>query len=107
MALTPARVPNALVRSRRTFLKPTSAAHWLQGFGVIEHCATTVERIEELLDLLVEQGRLPSRANNYALLAAADRIASQGMWLVVHMTYAARVYTDGRELAAEEFKSRP
>ena len=43
----------------------------------------------------------------YELLSAADRVASAAMWLVVHQTYARRVYLDGRELSAEDFKADP
>lgn len=80
---------------------------WLRGYGVIEHRAETVERIESLLDHLVADKTVPDRDRAYALLAAADRVASQGLWLVAHMTYAARVYTDGRSLEADDFKAKP
>ena len=43
----------------------------------------------------------------FELLAAADRIASAAMWLVVHETYARNVYLDGRPLASEDFKPSP
>jgi phosphoketolase len=43
----------------------------------------------------------------YDVLHAADRIASAAMWVVVHQTYADRVYLDGRDLATEEFKPNP
>ena len=79
---------------------------WLRGYGVIEHRAQTVERIEALLDQLASAEGF-DRARAYALLAAADRLASQGMWLVAHMTYARRVYTDGRTLADDDFKEHP
>lgn len=38
---------------------------------------------------------------------ALDRLASAGLWLVVHQTYARNVYLDGRPLDTEDFKIRP
>ena len=43
----------------------------------------------------------------FARLAAADRVASAAMWLVVHETYARRVRLDGRPLEPDEFKAKP
>ena len=43
----------------------------------------------------------------YRMLRAADNIASAAMWSVVHMTYARKVYTDGRSLAHADFKPTP
>lgn len=43
----------------------------------------------------------------YRILQAADNIASAAMWAVVHMTYARKVYTDGRSLAHADFKPSP
>jgi phosphoketolase len=43
----------------------------------------------------------------FEILHAADRVASASMWLVVHETYARRVYLDGRPLGPEDFKPRP
>jgi phosphoketolase len=82
-------------------------ANWRAGYGVIQHTSETVERMESMLEQLLARGALPDRETGFALLAAADRIASQGLWLVAHMTYAARVYTDGRELGADDFKQHP
>lgn len=85
----------------------SDAIDWRAGYGVIQHTAETVERVEALLEHCVRRGALPSRATGAALLAAADRIASQGLWLVAHMTYAARVRCDGRALQADDFKAHP
>jgi len=43
----------------------------------------------------------------FELLYAVDRIASADMWLVVHQTYARRVYMDGRKLLYYDFKPHP
>ncbi len=80
---------------------------WRAGYGVLQHSAATIERVENLFEQLLGLGVLTDRARGHALLAAADRIASQGLWLVAHMTYAARVYTDGRALDADDFKLHP
>lgn len=84
-----------------------SQANWRAGYGAIQHTSETVERMETLLEQLLARGALRNREEGFALLAAADRIASQALWLVAHMTYAARVYTDGRELGAVDFKPHP
>ncbi len=80
---------------------------WHAGYGVIRHSAETVARVESLLDHLVSLGQLRDRERGRVLLHAADRIASQAMWLVAHMTYAERVYLDGRALDIEDFKTQP
>lgn len=80
---------------------------WRAGSGVIRHTEETIARMDALLDHLVQAGTLPSREAGLELLAAADRLANQTMWLVVHMTYAQRVHTDGRALEADDFKPNP
>lgn len=80
--------------------------HWAEGYGVIQHTAQTCSRIKDMV------GRL-SRANQLGadaiveMLAAADRLASAAMWLVVHMTYARNVDFSGRTLGLEDFKATP
>jgi phosphoketolase len=82
-------------------------AAWAAGYGVITHTPLTQLRVRAMLDELVATGTLPDRATGYQRLMAADRIASAGMWLVVHMTYARRVRMDGAALEAEDFKPQP
>lgn len=82
-------------------------AHWAAGCGVIRHASLTQLRVHEWIAALVAGGRLPDAAVGYARLAAADRIASAGLWLVAHMTYARRVRGDGEPLAADDFKRTP
>jgi phosphoketolase len=41
------------------------------------------------------------------LFEAADRLTNAAMWLVVHQTYAGRVFVDGRDLEPEHFKEDP
>jgi phosphoketolase len=43
----------------------------------------------------------------WEVLHAADRVASAGMWLVVHETYARTVHLDGRPLEPDDFKPVP
>lgn len=84
-----------------------STEAWRTGYGVIGHSTETIHRVEALLDQLVGWGHLRNREDGLNLLYAADRVASQAMWLVVHMTYAQRIYLDGRALTSEDFKTHP
>jgi phosphoketolase len=82
-------------------------ARWAKGYGVIRHSEATQVRIAGMESRLAEQGIRGDGVPFYDLLHALDRVASAGMWLVVHETYARDVYTDGRPLSAEDFKPRP
>jgi phosphoketolase len=82
-------------------------ADWAAGYGVIRHDPLTQVRVHDMVEALVADGRLVTRSDAWARFAAADRLASAGMWLVVHMTYARRVRTDGVALDAADFKSDP
>ena len=82
-------------------------AHWAAGYGVIRHDPLTQLRVREMVGELVARGRVADADSAWQRLAAADRIASAGMWLVAHMTYAHRVRSDGRALEAADFKSTP
>ena len=80
---------------------------WAAGYGVIGHDPLTQVRVHGMVSDFVAAGTLPDRETGYWRLMAADQIASAGMWLVVHMTYAQRVRTDGAPLDAVDFKQRP
>jgi len=82
-------------------------SRWAQGYGPIAHDDRTQLRVHDLAQVLVASGKVPDTASVYRVLWAADRVAAAGMWLTVHMTYADRVYPDGRPLAAGDFKSTP
>jgi len=82
-------------------------AGWAAGYGVIRHSDATQIRIYEMADLLFQRSVVQAKDQVYQRLAAADRIASAAMWLVVHMTYARNVYPDGRNLDAGDFKLNP
>jgi phosphoketolase len=82
-------------------------AHWAAGYGVIRHDPLTQMRVREMVDELVARGHVPDAATAWQRFAAADRIASAGMWLVAHMTYAQRVHTNGTVLDAGDFKIAP
>ncbi len=84
-----------------------SFAQWAAGYGVITHDDLTQVRVYEMANHLRAIGRVADVAEAFQILAAADRIASASKWLVVHMTYARRVYLDGRDLAVEDFKLHP
>jgi len=82
-------------------------ALWQAGYGPFVHTQETQAAVYRLAHQLVQTGLQPDLASVYRLLHALDRIASAGMWLVVHMTYAQRLHLDGRPLAAEDFKVTP
>lgn len=79
---------------------------WREGYGVIAHAEETRWRIANLCRQLAADD---DRRRNWVMekLAAADRLASAAMWLVVHMTYANHIEFSGRPLAAEDFKPAP
>ncbi len=81
-------------------------AAWAAGFGVIRHGEDTQTRVHQLVDLLATRNHL-APAKIFELLTAADRLASAGMWMVAHMTYAARVRLDGAPLTHGDMKPRP
>lgn len=83
------------------------AAAWAAGYGAIAHSVETQDRIFALAETLAMRGLAGDGQPFFAVLSAADRIASAAMWLVVHETYALNVHLDGRDLVAEDFKARP
>ena len=82
-------------------------ARWAQGYGIIQHDDETQVHIYELARLLSDRGMAGDTVAFYDLLMGLDRLASAGLWLVVHQTYARNVYLDGRALDTEDFKVRP
>ncbi|GIW54658.1 MAG: hypothetical protein KatS3mg082_1062 [Nitrospiraceae bacterium] len=82
-------------------------ARWAEGYGVIRHSNETQVRIHELAASVAGTGSHGDGIALYDLLMALDRLASAGLWLVVHQTYARNVYLDGRPLATDDFKHRP
>ncbi|EIM00608.1 xylulose 5-phosphate 3-epimerase [Rhodanobacter thiooxydans] len=82
-------------------------SHWAAGYGMIQHDPLTQLRVREMVAELVALGQLADPDDGWRRLAAADRLASAAIWLVVHMTYARRVRTDGAALAADDFKAAP
>lgn len=81
--------------------------HWKQGYGVIRHSDTTALNVQKLADKLVAGGHQPDTDTVYRKLAALDRLASAGLWLVVHMTYCKRVDIAGAPLSPPDFKNVP
>ncbi|HLV78068.1 MAG TPA: xylulose 5-phosphate 3-epimerase [Marinobacter sp.] len=80
---------------------------WQQGFGVIRHSDATVRRVQALAEDLVAAGHQPDPDCVYRKLTALDRLASAGLWLVVHMTYCNRVDITGAPLQPKDFKATP
>lgn len=85
----------------------TAREHWRRGYGVVQHTPQTCARIDALASALVAAGRAPDEDAVYGTLIAADRLASATMWMVAHMTYAARVDLTGAALPADAFKVTP
>lgn len=100
-------MPQAHRPESSSLLSLPAYRHWAQGYGVITHQARTNERVLALAARLVEEGRVPDARFVFDVLAAADRLTSAAMWLVVHMTYAQRVRLDGEPLLAADFKVSP
>jgi phosphoketolase len=89
----------------RTAREPRQA--WSAGHGVIRHTPLTRRRVTEMVAALGERGEGGHGPAAWEILHAADRVATAGMWLVVHQTYARNVYLDGRALAPDDFKPAP
>ncbi|MDP2009007.1 MAG: xylulose 5-phosphate 3-epimerase [Phenylobacterium sp.] len=80
---------------------------WKSGYGVIQHAPETCVRVLRLAEQLAARGLARDQEEVFAVLAAADRLASATMWTVVHMTYAERVELSGAPLPADAFKLAP
>ncbi len=108
MSVSAETTERALTHEHATLYRSTSRdfAVWAAGFGIIRHSEATQIRMHELVDLLSTRNKVPP-AKIFALLSAADRLASAGMWMVAHMTYATRVRLDGSPLTHADMKARP
>ncbi len=82
-------------------------ADWASGYGVVKHSDTTQVRVFDLCQQLICEGRYSYLANILDIFNAADRLTNFAMWVVVHMTYANKVYLDGRLLEETDFKENP
>jgi phosphoketolase len=82
-------------------------ARWAAGYGPIRHTPVTQRRVAAMVQALARRGVRGDGMSAHELLGAVDRIASAGMWLVVHETYARNVYMDGRPLRPADFKPVP
>jgi phosphoketolase len=85
----------------------TAANRWAAGYGPIQHTLETQDRVFTMAEWLAAQGVQGDGVPLFEVLYAADRIASAGMWLVVHQTYTQQVYLDGRKLSHDDFKRHP
>ncbi len=82
-------------------------AAWAKGAGVVVHQERTQLGVARLEQAFLAQKKVADSASFYRALEALDVITNQAMWLVVHMTYAQKLYLDGRDLPAADFKLRP
>ncbi|HEY7772518.1 MAG TPA: xylulose 5-phosphate 3-epimerase [Marinagarivorans sp.] len=84
---------------------------WAEGYGPVKHSGEVVEQVAEFTQHLESASRVNEKVyksrviDTLELLMAADRICSASMWLIAHMTYADKIYLDGRELNPDEFKA--
>lgn len=85
----------------------TWANLWAPGYGPLQRRPETVTAVVALVQKLVRRGLWADDEAVYRAFSAADRLASAGMWVVAHMTYARRVDTSGAALPAEAFKTAP
>jgi phosphoketolase len=84
-----------------------AADRWAVGYGAIRHKTETQARVFAMAELLAARAVRGDGVPLFDALHAADRVASAGMWLVVHETYAQNVYLDGRNLISDDFKPKP
>ncbi len=105
--LPPTRAVRVAERAELYRRNDPAFARWAAGYGVIRHSALTQVRVRAMADLLSARGEQGDGVPVYELLAAADRVASAAMWLVVHETYARNVHLDGRDLGPDDFKASP
>lgn len=80
---------------------------WRRGYGPIERRPETVAMTEAMVERLVRRGAWPEDEDVYRVLAAADRLASAAMWLVLHMTRARQIDVTGAALSPDAFRSDP
>ena len=99
-------LPSLVELDQHAEAQPEFAA-WRAGYGPFVHAPETQAAVFRLAHQLLQSGLQPDVASVYRLLQAIDRLASAGLWLVVHMTYARRAHLDGSPLAPEDFKSSP
>ena len=92
---------------RRRVTSTATFAQWTAGYGAIRHTASTRARVRAMVRALERRPARPGVPSPWEVLHAADRLASAGMWLVVHETYARTVHLDGRPLGADDFKAHP
>lgn len=94
-------------RSKKLRTNHTGLAAWATGSKVFTHGSETQCRIHDLHHHLSKSGTGLGEDGMYRMLQAADDITRAAMWAVVHMTYARRVFLDGRPLGQDDFKPEP
>ena len=80
---------------------------WRLGHGPLLRDRLTVRRIDEMASQLTARRAWPDTESIYRVLAAADRLTSAAMWLVLHMGFAHRVDVTGTPLRAKDFRTAP
>ena len=80
---------------------------WTLGHGPLLRDRLTVHRVKVMASQLTGRRAWPDSESVYRVLAAADRLTSAAMWLVLHMGFANRVDVTGAPLRAEDFRKVP
>ncbi|HZR34664.1 MAG TPA: xylulose 5-phosphate 3-epimerase [Nevskia sp.] len=80
---------------------------WAEGYGVIRHLPATQLRVHGMAQALRAADVRGDGFPFYDVMRALDRLASAGLWLVIHAAYARHVHLDGRVLHAGDFKASP
>jgi phosphoketolase len=80
---------------------------WRLGHGSSLRDRLTVHRVDEMASQLTARRAWPDTESVYRVLAAADRLTSAAVWLVLHMGFAHRVDATGAPLRAEDFRKTP
>src|SRR4030095_12871280 len=99
-SLTASRPPSVQRSLAEYRQRNPEASWWAAGYGAIRHSPETQERIFSLAEKFAERDL---NTAFFEILTAADRVASAGMWLVVHATYALQANLDGHPLRCSDF----
>lgn len=80
---------------------------WRLGHGSLQRDRLTIHRVDEMAAQLTGRRAWSDTESIYRVLAAADRLTSAAMWLVLHMGFAHRVDVTGAPLGSEDFRTAP
>ncbi len=85
----------------------TAANRWAAGYGPIQHTLETQDRVFTMAEWLAARGVQGDGVPLFEVLYAADRIASPGLWPVVHQNCDHQVLSGGSTFSPDDFKRPP